>query len=560
MKKFAFAILALSLLAVSCGEGEKVDPLVIDFTISSNPVYAGEEVTFTASALGGVQPYSYSWAVGDAVTLSGESVRWTPEANGTFIVKLSVTDTKGTSVDRSKNLVVEPAPVVATGEVTLKWATALNGYTSITSPAVADDGSIYTATRDMNKFYKISGTDGSVIWEKPLLNNPQSGSQIYGTPAIDSDGTIYMCGGTKNGDATLVAFNPNGSEKWRFTNFWNKGEPHQAAINGGTSAGIGDKNVYIGNVGSSGTIITVSKADGSRVNYCMDANGGGPAGGCRGGVVLSRNADYVGWCGGSYGVFGASTATLDSPGEGTPWAWRACHSAASGWSVGNNQATIAAIQLNGKDLLVGMQAIKDNDSGKFIYEKVYGVDFATGEEVVNARIDACAQQDQGGISVTEDGLIIASLKYNLGADDGGIALVDPAKNEMVAHYRVAENVTSAPAVDQAGNIHFGTEAGNYYVVKYQGNGQFETLVKKDVAELVKNDSRYSGTYKETEVAKIWSGIVICDDGTILIQFTDNDNRALGCLTALSLDYTTGPSTQSQWPMMGQNRRHTNRQK
>lgn len=560
MKKLAFALLAMSLLATACEEKEIIDPLVIDFTISANPVYAGEEVVFTASASGGVEPYAYSWAIGNAVTLQGVSASWTPEENGTFIVKLTVTDSKGTSVDRSKNLVVEPAPVVATGEVSVLWNAKLEGYTSITTPAVSDDGSIYTATRNKNKFYKISKADGSIVWEKALLNNPQSGSEIYGTPAIDTDGTIYMCGGSKNGDATLVAFNPDGSEKWRFTDFWNKGSAHAAAINGGTSVGIGDKNVYIGNVGSTGTVMAVSKADGTRINYCMGSDGGGPAGGSRGGIILNRDGSYVGWCGGSYGVFGASTAALDAAGEGTPWAWRACHSKESGWSVGNNQATLAAMQVNGMDLLVGMQAIKDNDSGQFIYEKVYGVDFATGTEVVNARIDECAQQDQGGISVTENGLIIATLKYNLGKDDGGIALVDPVKNEMVAHYRIAENVTSAPAVDQAGNIHFGSETGNYYVVSYKGNGEFETLVKKDIAEILREDSRYADVYKETYIAKIWSGIVICDDGTILIQYTDNDERSLGGLIAINVDYTTGPSTVSPWPMMGQNRKHTNRQK
>ena len=552
--------MSVFLLATACVEKEKVDPLVIDFTITPNPVYAGELVSFAPSVKGGVAPYTYFWAIGDVISFNAETPGWTPNENGTFVVKLTVTDSKGTAVDRSKNLVVEPAPVVATGEVTMLWAAQLDGYTSITSPAIADDGSIYTTTRDGNKFYKIS-KDGAIVWEKPVLVNPQSGSQVYGTPAIDTDGTIYMCGGTKNGDAAVIAFNPDGSEKWRFSNdkFWNKGSDPQAAINGGTSVGIGPKNVYIGNVGSSGTIIAISKADGSRVNYCMDANGGGPAGGCRGGVVVSKNSDYVGWCGGAYGIFGAATANLDVAGEGTPWSWRSCYSKEAGWPLGNNQATIAAMNVGGKDLLIGMVAIKD-DGGKFAYEKVYGVDFVTGEEVVSAKIDACAQQDQGGISVTEDGLIIVTLKYNLGSNDGGIALVDPAKNEMVAHYGIAENVTSAPAVDQAGNIHFGTETGNYYVVKYQGNGTFETLVKKDVAELVKADSRYAEVFKDTEVAKIWSGIVIGDDGTILIQFTDNENRKLGGLVAINLDYTTGPSTVSQWPMMGQNRKHTNHQK
>ncbi|MCR5408000.1 MAG: PQQ-binding-like beta-propeller repeat protein [Bacteroidales bacterium] len=561
MKKVLFALMALSLAVVACKEKE--DPaaqLVVDFTISANPVYAGEEVVFTAKVSGGVAPYTYEWAVGEAVKFTGETAKWTPEENNTYKVTLKATDSKKTSVERTKNLVVEPAPVIAKGEVTLIWNAQLEGYTSITSPSVADDGSIYTTTRDKNKFYKIS-KDGAIVWEKAFLNNPQSGSQVYGTPAIDTDGTIYMCGGTKNGDATVVAYNPDGTEKWRFSNdkFWNKGNTPSAAINGGTSVGIGPKNIYIGNVGSAGTIIAIDKATGERVNYMMGADGSGPAGGCRGGVIVNKDASYIGWCGGAYGIFGASTTALDAAGEGTPWAWRSCYSAASGWPLGNNQATIAAMKVGDKDLLIGMVAVKNGD-GAFDYEKIYGVDFATGEEVVSAKIDACAQQDQGGISVTEDNLIIATLKYTLGQADGGIALVDPVKNEMVAHYGIAENVTSAPAIDQAGNIHFGTEVGNYYVVKYNGNGDFETLVKTDIAQLVKNDTRYAEAYKETEVAKIWSGIVICDDGTILVQYTDNENRALGGLAAINVDYTTGPSTVSQWPMMGGGRKHTNRQK
>ena len=81
---------------------------------------------------------------------------------------------------------------------------------------------------------------------------------------------------------------------------------------------------------------------------------------------------------------------------------RACHSAASGWSMGNNQATLAAMTIDGKDCLLGMQAIKDNSTSSYIYTKVYGVEFSTGAEIVNCQIDACAQQDQGGIAVTGD--------------------------------------------------------------------------------------------------------------------------------------------------------------
>ena len=568
MKKVLFAFAVFVLAAVACNKDKETVTLTVDFSISANPCYAEDEVTFTASVAGGKAPYTYAWTIGDDVALEGQTAAWTPSENGTYVVKLVATDVNGAKGERSKNLVVNPAEVQATGQVTLLWTCQLEGYTSITTPAVADDGSIYTATRDYNHFYKIS-KDGAIVWTKTLLNNPQSGSQIYGTPSIDTDGTIYMCGGTKNGDATLVAYNPDGTEKWRFVGFWNKGNAHQAAINGATHAGIGTDNVYIGNVGSTGTIISVSKADGTRVNYLKDASsGGGPAGGCRGGVVVSNNG-YVGWCGGAYGIFGASTAALDVAGEGAAWAWRSCYSAASGWPIGNNQSNPAVMQINGKDALVGMQAIKNSETNAYAYTKVYGIDFVTGEEIVSARVDACAQQDQGGISITADGLIIVPLKYNLGQADGGIALVDPVKNEMVGHYGIGENVSSAPAVDAAGNIHFGTEIGNYYVVKYKGNGEFETLVKKNFADIVVEDPRYAQAFEKLleidegeriGIAKIWSGIVIGDDGTIYVQFTVNNERTIGGLAAITIDYCTGPSSSSPWPMMGQNRKHTNHQK
>lgn len=568
MKRFFYALMIVALAVVtSCGnKGGNAPALTVNFTISANPGTVGEELTFTAEVTGGVAPYTFAWKVGEDVTLNGSPAAWTPEENGNFVVTLTVTDANGTVANRSKNLAVQAAAIVATGEVNLIWNCQLEGYTSITTPAIADDGNIYTATRDKNHFYKISPA-GEIVWTKELV--AAGGGNIFGTPSIDTDGTIYMPGGATGGGAVLVAYKPDGTEKWRFTDFWNKGNAHSAKIEGGSVAGIGENNVYIGNTGSTGSVLSVSKADGTRVNHIQGTDGGGPAGGLRGGVVVSKNG-YIGWCGGAYGVFTAKTAGgIDETGDaGVMWANRACHSAASGWSMGNNQATLAAMTCNGHELLLGMQAIKDNSTSAYIYTKVYGVDFITGEEVVNCKIDEdlvadeknCAAQDQGGISVTADGLIIVTLKYRVGEDNGGIALVDPAQNKMVAHFGIAENVTSAAAVDQAGNIHFGTEAGNYYVVKYLGNGQFETLVKKDIAELVKADERYAATYTGTEVVKLWSGIVIGDDGKIYIQYTDNDNRALGGLACITVDYTTGPSTTSPWPMMGQNRKHTNVQK
>lgn len=569
MKKLFYAAMVILMGAVACKKEDNNQPtsnMKVDFEMSATSVYAGTEVTFTAKVTDGTAPYTYAWKVGDEATFDTESFTWTPENNGSYLIKLTVEDATGAKVERGKRLVVEAAPIVPTGEVKLIWTAKLTGYTAMTSPAVADDGSIYTVTRDNNTMYKIS-KDGTIVWEKPVLNNPQDGSQILGTPSIDTDGTIYICGGSKNGDATLVAFNASGNEKWRFgnENFWNQGNTPAASINGVT-AGIGDKNVYIGNTGSAGTVMAISKADGKRVNFIMSADGKGPSGGVRSGVLIS-NDGYLGWSGGAYGIFGVNRSTIDAEGEGTPWGWHSFYSKASGWPDGNNQGPLAALKVDGKNALVGLQSIKA-DGDVAAHSKVFAVDFATGEELAAVKIDECAKQDQGGVVITNDGLVVAALKYSLGTDDGGIAIVDMNKKEMVGHYRIGENVAASPAIDNNGYIHFGTESGNYYVVKFDG-AKFETLVKKDIAELIANDERYKEAYanllaEEDGVrinwAKIWSGIVIADDGTIYIQFTDNENRSIGGLAAVTVDYTTGPSTASPWPMMGQNRKHTYRQK
>ena len=552
MKRQLLTSILLALAVLSCGKKEEqTTPLMVDFTISSNPCFAKEEVTFTANVSGGQPPYTCEWKVGDAATLSGATASWTSETNGTYVVVLKATDAKGNTGERSKNLVVNPAQVSAQGEVKVKWVGELEGYTAMTTPAVADDGSVYTATRNSNKLYKFS-KDGAKVWEKDILVSPKDGSLILGTPAIDTDGTVYIGGGTQNGDGVLVAFKPDGSIKWRFKDFFaTEGSTLAPAIQGVT-AGIGDNNVYIGNTGTSGSILSVSKADGKRINYLKNSAGGGPAGGARAGILISKGG-YLHWSGGLYGIFGAKMSALDTAGDGVAWDWSSFYASGAITNAKTNaNATLAAMEVGGKPALVGMMT--DNREKT----KVYALDAATGAELAVVDVDECNTQDQGGVAVTGDGLIVAALKYTLGHDDGGIALVDPAQSRLVSHYRVMENVSGAPAVDAAGNIHFATESGNYYVVKPSGSS-FETIVKKDIAELVRTDDRYAGTFKDLYKAKIWSGIVIGDDGTVYIQFTENELRIQGGIAAITVDVCTGPSTSSPWPMMGQNRRHTNRQ-
>jgi outer membrane protein assembly factor BamB len=84
------------------------------------------------------------------------------------------------------------------------WAFATGGSVH-SSPAIGSDGTIYVGSDD-NNLYAIN-PDGSKKWA--FETGPVSSS-----PAIGSDGTIYV--GSVDLDHNLYAINPDGSKKWAF--------------------------------------------------------------------------------------------------------------------------------------------------------------------------------------------------------------------------------------------------------------------------------------------------------------------------------------------------------
>lgn len=546
MKKILFSIIATAALFCGCTEsGGDSATLTADFTISENPCFAGETITFTNKSTGGKQPYTCEWSIGSETTLSGSSATYVFNSNGTFVVTLSVTDANGNKAERRKNLVVNPAQVDETGEITLNWVGRMEGYNSITVPAVDNDGNIYSACRD-NNLYKFSST-GDLLWKKAIFTPGDSSSAMWGNMSIDTDGTVYVGGGSAGADGVFVAFNPDGTEKWRFKDFFTTGDlkPTVWAI----VPGIGDENIYVGNTGTTGSVISINKATGERNGYCRHGNSG-PTGGARTGIVISKEGTLH-WYGGIYGLFGMSQTTLDNGTDGADYLWSTYSSSgASDYAQLAPLAGLAAITVNGKACICGMAT-------DLLSTKIYTVECATGKEVSAIRIYDTDDQDQGGVVATADGHLVGSLNYTLGQANGGIVIGDPATGEVISRYTVQEKVSGSPAVDAAGNIHFGTESGYYYIVKPEGDN-CKLLLKRNVADMIKADSRYADSFSELYAAKIWCSPTIADDGTIYICFTDDDTRAFGGLLSMKYEGCTGPAD-SEWPMFGHDRRHTNRQ-
>ena len=59
------------------------------------------------------------------------------------------------------------------------------GRQVFSSPAIGSDGTVYVGSWD-NKLYAINGKTGVKLWEF------ETGSYLYSSPAIGSDGTVYV--------------------------------------------------------------------------------------------------------------------------------------------------------------------------------------------------------------------------------------------------------------------------------------------------------------------------------------------------------------------------------
>ena len=115
---------------------------------------------------------------------------------------------------------------------TLKWTYTTDSSISESSATIAPDGTIYIGTTgyQKNTLHAISddGTQGTTKWTF-------NAGQLYSTPAVGTDGTIYIGSLDKN----LYALNPDGTLKWTYTT----GGKMQR-----TSPSIGtDGTIYIGN-------------------------------------------------------------------------------------------------------------------------------------------------------------------------------------------------------------------------------------------------------------------------------------------------------------------------
>jgi len=84
-------------------------PLSASFTFNPASPDAGQSVSFTGSASGGISPYSYSWNFGDGSTVTGQSASHAYSAAGTYTATLTIADSAGHTAQSSATLTVNTA-------------------------------------------------------------------------------------------------------------------------------------------------------------------------------------------------------------------------------------------------------------------------------------------------------------------------------------------------------------------------------------------------------------------------------------------------------------------
>jgi outer membrane protein assembly factor BamB len=116
----------------------------------------------------------------------------------------------------------------------LRWSFTTN-YDVRSSPAIGSDGTIYVGSgeKPLYGLYAIN-SDGTEKWWFP------TGDHVYSSPAIGSDGTIYV----GSNDHRLYAINPDGTEKWRLTTGKDVHSSPAIGSDGTVYVGSDDRRLY----------------------------------------------------------------------------------------------------------------------------------------------------------------------------------------------------------------------------------------------------------------------------------------------------------------------------
>jgi PKD repeat protein len=159
---------------------------ITTFQASSYSLQVGQTVTFSASVSGGTAPYTYTLALGDGKTRSGNPVTYTYSAAGSYTANLTVTDSASPQVSTWKTLTVNVQPLVPPlltipGNQTATAGTWINF--TITASSTNTGGTVTLSATGLPSGANFDAATGLFSW-KP--SSGQTGSYTIRFIATDS--------------------------------------------------------------------------------------------------------------------------------------------------------------------------------------------------------------------------------------------------------------------------------------------------------------------------------------------------------------------------------------
>lgn len=605
MKKSIFiALLTAAMTISSCSEEQVYYDTAAraGIEISGDRYEVGQPIQFAdnTTPTKGSTIVSYLWEFGDAdkSTSAEATPTFTYYKDGTYIVKLTVTDSNGLKASSTKNVVVtNPTKAdfsVDKDEYYLGDAVQFTDISTAKSPTTitawewdfADGtGNISTERNPVYTFaapgsYPVTltvtdsyGLTASItrsvnILDPTMLVNLQWTARLGGavkggsSPALSPDGSmLYMLRSLSGDDkATLSAFNTaDGQLAWSFD---------LSEGMSGASATAQAKDVFSSpSVGADGTIYVVVRdlqsTTAQRGLYSIAVSSAGTLKWCTkvgaSGANLYAITPGIDAAGNIYVANRSKELYKISP-AGAATAYANFGDITGGITIAKNGTVFAVGKGN-----VGLYAADSNSgSQKWLYNTDFGgaADAFTGalrSAVPSIGSDGTAymviDKGAGGAVVALDANGNAKWVYDTdGAiPDGGVAIADDgtlyvnggtdAASGLIAldsdgnllwKYATAGSVQTVPVIDNRGFIHVVDALGNYYVVKADG-----TL------------------FGETKLGMGCTSAPVMDaKGNIYTVVNRDGAQTVVCATSKAAGY----STTSPWPMRGQNPCRTGLQK
>lgn len=404
-------------LIIACSEDNSVMDTkpVAAFTVVETQITPGRTLEFVDASFdqnGSI--VSWLWDFGNGITSTQQSPTFTFNDDGSFLVKLTVTDNTGNiNVNEFSKLIT-----VSTSNISpdISWTYILPGKVEDSSPAVSDDGVVYigcTANGVNHNVFAIN--NGNLVWSYA------TGDIVRSAPAIHPNGNIYI----GSYDNSLYGFSPTGAVVMQY----NMGDNAKYS---GPVFGLNGE-IYIGAQSNKLHAVSPSGTELWTFNTGDDVNTT-PAVGADGKIYFGSVSDKF------YALNPDGTLNWSS----NYGSWTSTATA-----IGTDGTIYFAGEGNNTDPLFGGVLIAYSPNGTELW-----------------RVGLTEKVNQGGPCVAPDGTIYVGGHSNE-------LMAFSSTGSLLWSYPTIGNILSTPAIDNDGNIYFGDDAGYFYVVDPQGNKKWK---------------------------------------------------------------------------------------